>query len=631
MLDLMRRNAKSWFIKVALFAVIVVFVSWGIGGLRGRKEGVVASVNGYDITQKEFQTSYNNLIRMYQKLYPEGIPEEAIKKLNLRRMALENLITRAILLKEADKLSLGVGPEELRETIEGNQNFQENGVFNREIYRRFLQYNRLTPEEFEDEMKNEMIISKLEKAIKGMVKVSEREVFDEYLAEKQEIDLWFLKVEPPRVQMSDLSEQEIKKYFESHAQAFQIPPRVSMKYLIFDPQNYEGKVVVSSQEVATVYQSSPGRFSEPKKVKARHVLIKTATPATPETLQQARGKAEEILRLIKKGEDFAALAGKYSEDIGTAKNGGDLGYFQSGQMAKPFEEAAFSLGKGEVSPVIQTQYGFHIIKVEDISEPLVKPIDQAREEIVRELRRERAEDFAEKEAKEAYSLLYRSKDLDGYARQKGIQTKETPLASEHDLLTNLGVEKELVDTALSLKKDTLSTVIKVPPRYFLLKVVKRQDQHIPALEEARGEVERVLQGEKGKALARERANRILAQLKQGESIETVASKEKIALGDTGFFGRRGDVVPKIGSAGALKEAAFSLTPDHPCPEAPLAAGDSLYLVKLKERRDAARDQFKAEEEAFQRAVLRKKQSQTFRVWLENTRKGYKIDIVEKAI
>ena len=112
MLDLMRRNAKSWFIKIALFAVIVVFISWGIGGLRSRKEGVVASVDDYAITQKELQTSYNNMVRMYQRLYPDGIPEEAIKKLNLRQIALENLITRTILLKEAQKLSLEVGPEE---------------------------------------------------------------------------------------------------------------------------------------------------------------------------------------------------------------------------------------------------------------------------------------------------------------------------------------------------------------------------------------------------------------------------------------------------------------------------------------------------------------------------------------
>jgi len=631
MLDFMRRNAKSWFIKVALFTVIVVFIFWGIGGLRGRKEGVIASVNDYDITQKEFQTSYNNLMRIYQRLYPEGIPEEAIKRFNLRRMALENLITRIVLLKEAEKLSLGVTPEELRETIETNQTFQESGVFNRELYLQFVRYNRLTPEEFEDELKTEMVISKLEKAIKGTTKVSEKEVLDEYRAEKQEIDVWFLKIDPPRVQEKDLTEKELKEYFDGHAQAFQVPPKVRFKYLVFDPQNYETRISVSPQDVAAIYQSSQGRFSEPKKVKARHILIKATPAEKPEALQQARKKAEEIYVLAKKGEDFAALARKYSEDAGTAKNGGDLGYFQTGQMAKPFEQAAFSLGKGEVGPVIQTQYGFHVIKVEDIAEPWVKPFEEVKDEIVRELQRERAEDLAEKEAKEAYNLLYRSKDLDGYARQKGVPVKETPFASAQALLEGAGIAKGLVDTAFSLKKDTLSTVIKAPPRYFLLKVVERQDQHIPPLSEVRAEVVRAVQREKEKALAQDKAGKILAQLKNGEPIESVASQEKIPLLNTGFFSRRGDAIPKIGRAGSLKEATFSLSPDHPYPETPLLAGGTFYLIKLKEKKDVGKDQFAAEADAFRQAVLRKKQSETFRAWLEHAKKGYKIDIVEKAL
>jgi peptidyl-prolyl cis-trans isomerase D len=630
MLDLMRRNAKSWFIKLALFAVIVVFVFWGIGGLRGRKEGVIASVGDYEITQKEYQASYSNLIRLYQKLYPEGTPRETIEKLNLRRIALENLITRVILLKEAGKLSLGVSPEELRQVIEGNPNFQEGGTFNRNIYLQFLRYNRLSPEEFEDELKSEMTISKLERAIKGMAKVSEKEVLDNYRAEKQEIDVWFLKIEPPRGQ-ENFTEKEVKEYFDAHAQAFQVPARAKLQYLVFDPQNYEGRITASPQDVAAIYQSSPGRFSDPKKVRARHILIKATSGEKPEALQQARKRAEEICELAKRGEDFASLARKHSEDTGTAKNGGDLGYFQPGQMTKSFEQAVFSLNKGEISQVFQTQYGFHIIKVEDVVEARVKPLEEVKDEIARELRQERAGDMAETEAKQAYNLLYRSKDLGGYARKRDVPIKETPLLSSIDLKEKEGVERELIDTAFSLKRDTLSTVIKVPPRFYLIKVVERQEQHIPPLPEVRGEVERALQKEKEKLLAQDKANRILAQLKKGEAIEAVALREKITLLNTGFFSRRGDAVPKIGRAGELKETAFSLTPEHPCAEKPFFTGDAFYLVKLKEKKEAGMDQFRAGKEAFRQTVLRKKENETFRAWLENTKKGYKVHIEEKFL
>lgn len=164
-----------------------------------------------------------------------------------------------------------------------------------------------------------------------------------------------------------------------------------------------------------------------------------------------------------------------------------------------------------------------------------------------------------------------------------------------------------------------------------MKVMERQNQRIPTLEEVRGEVEQALQEEKKRLYAQERANRMMAQLKKGESIEEVARKENLTLESTGFFGGAGDVVPKVGIAGALKEAAFSLTPDHPYPETPLVAGEFLYLIKLKEKKEAGKDQFKSEEEAFKRAVLRKKQNEVFRVWLENAKKGYKIDIWEKAL
>jgi peptidyl-prolyl cis-trans isomerase D len=401
--------------------------------------------------------------------------------------------------------------------------------------------------------------------------------------------------------------------------------------VVFDPQNYEGKILISPQEVAAIYQSSPEKFSDPKKVKARHILIKIPSAENPEALQQARKRAEEIYALAKKGEDFASLAMKYSEDTGTAKNGGDLGYFQSGQMAQQFEQAAFSLGKGEISAVIQTPYGFHVIKVEDVVEARVKPLEEVKEEIVKELRQEQAEDIAEKEAEQAYNKLFRSKDLDSYAREKGVPIKETPLLSSKELRAQAVVKKELVDTAFSLKKDTLSTVIKVPPHYYLLKVIERQEQHIPSLTEVRGEVEKALRTEKERLLAQDRANRILAQLNGGEAIETIASKEKIALLNTGFFNRRGDSVPKIGRTGELKEIAFSLTPDHPYPGKPLFIGENFCLIKLKEKKDVGKDQFKAEEEAFRQTMLKKKQRETFDIWLENTRKGYKIDIAEKAL
>lgn len=633
MLDFIRKNAGSWIIKLTLFIIIVVFIFWGIGGLRGRREGIVAQINNYTITQREYQLAYNNFLQIYQKFYPEGIPEDILKKLNLKQKTLDELITRAIMLQEARKLSLEASADEVREAIRSNLIFQENGVFNSDLYKQFLQTNRLTPEEFESELKADLTISKLEKIISSLVKVSDKEVFDEYLKERQEIDLWYLKIDPPQISSADITEKEKIEYFQAHAQDFKIPTLLKIKYLIFDPKNYEDKVFISPQEVTSIYQSTLYRFSEPKKIRARHILIKISPSDSKELILHAKSRAEEILQKIKNGEDFVALAEKYSEDIGTAKKGGDLGYFQQGQMAKAFEEAAFSLKKGEVSQVVQTPYGFHIIKVEDIIEPRIKPIHEVKEEIIRELRHEKALELAEKEAKEAYNQLYRNKDLDRYSREKGIPLIESPLGTSNELLEKFGVEKDLVETALTLKKDIVSTVIKSPSRFYLLKVTERKEQHIPSLDEVRQEVEKVLLRKNSRSLAQQKAKRILDQLKKGEPIKSVALKEKISLNHTGFFGRRDNIVPGLGLAitEKEKEKIFLLTSDHPYLDEPLSKDEAFYLISLKERRDPSIEQFRIEEDSFRKALLKRKQRETFQVWLENVRKEYSIEIFSNTL
>lgn len=611
MLDFMRRHAQSWMIKAALGAVVVVFIFWGIWTPRGERERELAIIGNYTITVAEARNYYQNLVDQFRSVYGGQFNEEMAKKLGLKERAVKDLINKALLLQEARRLGLTVTAEEIQTTIENYPAFQKDGHFDKNTYLRTLQRMRLTAKEFENNQAQILLISKIHNLITAGVKVADKEVWDNYRHNFEKINLEVIYVNPEDFKDVSYTEAEVQEYFNQHRDDFKIPARVKIRYLLFDPQNYQRLVRVTAQEIENYYQNNLEKFTQPRRLKVRHILIKTDFK-DPEASAKDRQKAESIREEAQKGKDFAELAKKYSDDPGTKNQGGDLGYISRGQVIPEFEAAIFSLKAGEISKVIQTPYGYHIAKVDEIQEQKVEPLEKVRDKIQNMLKERKARELAYDQADEAYARGMKDGKLDNFAQENNLSLKETGLFSAQD---KTDLNPKLIDSALALNPGDISPVLRLGDTLAILQVVQKEEARNPELKEVADKVAQALKKKKQKEKALAKANEILEKIKKGAEGKALAAQEKLKIEETGFFERAG-APPKMEFSEELRKAIFALLPQNPCPGNPIYLNNQYVILRLKELKEVDQKQFQEHKENFRQALLREKQELILSAWLE---------------
>jgi len=624
MLNFMRKHAGSWLIKIVLGAVIIVFVFFYGWGFKEREAGSVASVNGSVIPFNEFQKYHQNLLKLYRN---EQLSPELIKALNLKQRALDSLINRVLILQEAEKLKLGISSEELRQFISSQPYFQKDGKFDRTSYLRFLGYNRTKPEEFESQQKHLLLLEKVKYFITSLVKLSEQEIYDAYATKNEKINLQFVRFKPSFFKDKIvLSQKEIEDYLSRHLDKFEIPPQVKVSYLCFKEEDFLKTVTIDPQTVKSYYESNQQQFQQPEQIKARHILIKTTSQDSPKTLAVKKKKAEEILKEVKKGRgDFPSLAGKYSEGP-TAKKGGDLGYIQKGQTVKPFEEAVFSMKKGEISPLVKTDFGFHIIKVEDIKEATITSFESAREYIFSQLKKQQAVKLAAETADKVASQSYQSNDLIKVARENDLALKQTDYFSLEDNIPGIGNDTNFTSTAFSLREGEISPLIESQETFYLIKLDGKLPSRPPKLIEVEAKIKSALIDKKAEEKAKKKAEEFLQNLKKGGKISSLTSRIKIKLEETGLFVREGDSIPQIGNSKKIKDVAFSLTSQNPLYKKVLHMKNELLVISLKVRKEVGRKEYEQKKDDFAKILLEEKQDKIFNNWLDHIKEKAEITV-----
>ncbi len=628
MLRVLREHASSWMLKGILILVAVTFISWGGYSLiKEKKVTYVAEVNGVTIEWPEYNNAFQNAIRQYREALGPSLTDKMIEELHLKDKILDSLIAKVLILQEAKRLNLSIPDEELREAIESVQAFQVNGRFDRRNYERFLQLNRMTPEEFEQGQRESLLISKAVSLIKlNEGKVSDQEVLDTYLFENERIHLEFLKVTPDSFKgQVNANEIEIKDYYQKHQEEFRIPTFFQIQYLLFRPSDFESKVQVSPDEIKRFYDSRKDAFKTPKQVKVRDILIKAGPQDTPDQLEAKKKKADEILVKAKKTKDFASLAKKHSE-AGNASKGGDMGWIQKGMLDEQIESTLFSMKAGGLTGVLAARDGFHIFKIEEVKEEKQKTFEEAKDQILQTLKKEKAKAEASRKADDAFYSLFRSRDLEGYAREKNVPIKTTGLFKEGDDIPDIGKSSLFTSSASSLKLGEISPVVNIPPDFYVLKLVNKKDSRIPLLDEVKEEVTRKVIGMKAEEKARQVAEDLLQQIRTGKTIREAAKEKGFSLEETGFFTRVAGVVPKIGPAGELMGILAPLTEKNPVPKEVIKTKDGYFVVKLSGYEPADQNKFQTVKETLERRLSYQKQEEAFQNWLEQLRSKAKIDI-----
>jgi peptidyl-prolyl cis-trans isomerase D len=628
MLDLMRKHATSWLIKVFLFAIVIVFIFWGGYSYHEQRANRLASVNGSYIGLREYQQAYNNLVEQVRRQMGGRFSSELVETMKLKEQALNQLITRRLLLEEAHRLQLEVRPEELQQAILSFPAFQINGRFDAEQYQRTLRALRLSPQEFEARQREDMLIDRLAQLIGQGTSVLPAEASSFYHHFQDKVNLAYVLINPASfTDKVELDEEAISRYFADHRDSYRLPATRKIVYVRFSPRDYLDEIKPSEGEIEEYYRLHQDEYQQPKKVRARHILFRIPANATTTQIQAVVDRAKNVLKQAQGGEDFAALARKYSEDT-TAANGGDLGYFSEKDMEKPFAEAAFSLKKGEISDLVRTRFGIHIIKVEDIREALSSPLADVRDRVVNALKQEKAADIALDRARSCADAARVAEDLSKAAAAEHLQTREAGPFAANAPIPGLGAAPDLSKALFSLQVRDISRPLAVGQDQIVAQVVEIEESRLPEFNEAKEKVTRDWSAEASKKLARQRAEEVLKLARQEGDLAGVARRYGLNLAETGpftFF----SPAPALGNNRELLTVAFALTPEHPIAPDPFDVRGNIVLIQLRSREPAPEEKVQNEKDALAERLREAKQESVFQRWLTSLRQEADIKVLQK--
>lgn len=637
MLRVMRKKAQSWMIKALFGIIIIVFVFFYGYGRRSGRRTIIAEVNGTKITDSlfisEYRKAYQNVARLYQSIYGDQFDEAMIDRLALRQRVLEGLIDETLVAQEAEKLSLRLSPQELQTAVHSNPAFQVGGQFSQERFTAFLRANQMNVEEFEEMEKRNRLITKLTDLIGlGGVEVSDQEILDAYTLENEKINLEFARFNPTDYEKSiSVDDQELNAYFAENSGLFEIPPKVQVQYLVFAIDDFLKTVEVSPEEVQEEYEYNREDYRIPKRVNVSHILIKGNGDNGEKGVEEARKKAEEILDQAKAGEDFASLAKKYSEDESSAQKGGSIGWVREGEVVSEYVDVAFSLDKGEISQLVETDEGFHIVKVTDVEEERIETLSEVEGKIREQITRTKSRELAEEACHTAFFAVFESKSLDDYAAKKGKTVKTTGLFSRDERLKEVGGNMEFNNHAFSQEEGEILSPLEIGDKYYLMKVLKKENSRIPELEEVKEEVRREYLEEKNREKAESAAEEMLQELKAGKSLAESASARGLKVEETGFFERGGNYVPKLGPAAALGKEIFSVSGANPLVERVASYGNFFFVMKLKAEEKIDLEKFESEKAQYRKRLYADKTNQILRRWLKSLREKSEIKIREENL
>ena len=630
MLKVFRDNLKylSWilWLVVGLF-IFFVFADFGGGfgqGQGGPMVNAAAEVGDETVTMDEFENQYRQLENMYRQIYGEQFTPEIARQMQLPMQALNQAVNEKILLEEARRLGLVATDEEVRDRILQEDVFKdEQGRFiGEDKYAQLLQANRYTVASFEEQIREEVLIRKLESALEAGVFVSEPEVEKAYREQVERATIRYIQVPRSRFPAADLPQSELAAYFQTHQQEFRLPEQREAAYLVVDGAQLAKQIQMDDKTLREYYDSHKDEFARQEQVRARHILIMVNDQTTDE---QARQRIEAARARLQKGEPFGKVAGEVSEDPSSKVRNGDLGYFARGAMVKEFEDAAFNAQKGQVIGPVKTTYGYHLIEVLDKLPGGQQPFEAVREAIRGRLASERTQEMAEAKARELAGKLRDKKpakpeDVQALANANpGVTYGVTPAFGRQDAVPGLGFAPAFTTAAFSLKKGEVSEPIQIPRGWAVLWVKEVREPRVPQLAEVEPRVRAAVVAQK----QQEQAIQQLRTLRgSGKNLDQIAAEMGLEIKESSEFGATGSI-PGIGVNPELAKAALALRPGQV--GGPVRDSQGALLFEVKDRKTWDPIQFAAAREETRGNLRREKLNQLRAAMIEKRRRELDIE------
>ena len=613
MLHLMRKHASSWLIKVVLAVIVIVFVLWGSEAYRAQRGSRLAVVNGETISIEEYRNTYERLVEQYRRQFGDALDSTMLERLNLRKQALDSLIERRLLVQRARAFNMSVSDDEIIKAIQGMSVFQQDGRFDSRLYQRLLAANRITPESFEEGLRQDLIVERMQGIVQAGAKVSDAEVYETFKWQEGTVRIDYVLFETASKQDLDVSEEEMNTFFSENQSNYKMPPRLRVGYVAISSKDRETEVVVTDEEVEQYFELNRDTYDKPKKVRARHILFKVDADASDEKRGEVLAKAEEVLRELRDGADFAEMAQKHSQDPGSEGKGGDLGFFTREQMVPSFSDAAFSLKPGDISEPVSTRFGWHLIKVEEIQEAQSAVLENVAGDIRKKLVADGARNLAYEKAESLYSATYSGAALSEAAKADGLPWVETDFFAQGEPVKGINQSNEFSQTAFTLNDDEVNEPLAVGNNYYVMQVIERQEARFPDLSVVKDQVQKDVIKKKREEAAQKGAEGFLARIKEGKGFEQQAMALNLEVKSTESFKRFGSI-PGIGFEQSLNEAAFSLGPSNPLPENAIKGKKGFYIIRFKEAQIPDEKSFEAKKQEITSRLLAQKRQQLMMEW-----------------
>ena len=604
--------------------------------------GVVATVSGEEISTNAVERQAKQLLNQQ---FPKGGPQASSLLPYFAQRAYENLVSEKVLLVEAQKMGLKATDDDVRQYLRRGQLGQElfpNGTFIGERdYEDFVSRNfNLTVPQFEELVKEDILINKLRDLVASSATVTDAEVRKQFEKQNTKVKFDYAVIKKDDVLKSiHPADTELKAFYDRNKNTYvnSIPERRQLKYVVIDNGRMLAQTQISPDELKSYYNEHRDQYLVPEQVNVRHILIKTPLPGAdgkidPKAVDTARAKAQDVLKQVKAGGNFADLAKKYSDDPGSAKNGGSYGWIGKGRMVLEFEKAAFSLPKGGTSDLVQTSYGFHIIHVDDKQDSHVKPLDEVKSQIEPLLKQQKASQASQQETEQLLSDARNTGSLEKAAAKKGLQVITTDFVDSKALLPGIGSDPQFMSTAFAQEQNAPPDQAKLHQGYAIYQVTAIKPPSTPTFDEIRGRVEQEFKNERATQLLSQKTQELSDRAKSAHDLKK-AAKELGAAYKTSDLVPPDGQVPDIGSMTGSAAVAFTLKPGEI--SGPVNTGTTGAVLAVKERQAPAEQDYVAKKDQIRDSALQQQQAEIFNLFLGNLResmqKAGKIKVNDKEL
>ncbi len=621
--------------KIILGAILVVICVMMVitlvpGGMFGdyfnggvSQEGVLAVVGDQSVGMQEV----SNRARMIGRQQFRGNVPPTLMPFLMQRAA-DSMITQGAMVYEAGRMGLGASNAEVRDFLQQGQFgqifFPGGNFIGQDQYEQLVENQfGLSVAQFEKELKAQIASQKLLAAVGAPATVSDKQIKEQ--VDKQDTKV---KFDYAVITLDDIKKQlhptdaELKAFYDQNKQEYvnSIPEKRKARYIVIDRSKMADNIQISQADLQQYYSQHQDEFRIPETVTVRHILIKTPVPGADGKVDQkavdaAKAKAEDIEKQLKAGGDFAELAKKYSEDPGSAQNGGLLPPITKGRTVPEFEQAAFNTPVGQTTGVIHTSYGFHIIRVEGKQTPRMKPLDEVKAQIEPILKQQKAAAEAQKMADTVQSLA-RTNGMDKAATDKGLQVTTTDFLTQTDPLPGIGTSQDLMSSLFGVKKMDPPATASIPSGYAVYQVTDIQPPQTPSFDQVKAKVDDQFKTQRAQQMLAQRTQELSDRARSGHDLKKAASELGATVKTSDLVGPTAQV-PDIGALTGPAAQIFSLQPGEI--SGPIGLQGSGVVAMLIDKQQPSPEELKKSWDTAKDTLLADKRQELEGLYVQNLR------------